>query len=284
MNILTLPGPDFLKFYLCFIIFICLATTWLFKKIDEEKRIPLSLDGDLDPYFAAWLKKREEGILQVAIGPLIDNEYLIKEKEGLWVHNPEHSKEKLPKKSLEARILNHFSTARSLSSALHLVKNFNREYHKEAQKKRLVLTHSQILHRRRIAKVGGFLIFGVGLCKLIVALATHHNNVFFLICSIVIASLIYRGRFLTNKKSIILSPAGQNYLSRLGPLINHLENPKAKWLAATLAGTSILSTTAYASSEAYSSSSDSGSGSSCSGSSCSGSSCGGSGCGGCGGD
>ncbi|WP_237932553.1 SPASM domain-containing protein [Buttiauxella sp. S19-1] len=150
MNILTLPGPDFLKFYLCFIIFICLATTWLFKKIDEEKRIPISLDGDLDPYFAAWLKKREEGILQVAIGPLIDNEYLIKEKEGLWVHNPEHSKEKLPKKSLEARILNHFSTARSFSSALHLVKNFNREYHKEAQKKRLVLTHSQILHRRRM--------------------------------------------------------------------------------------------------------------------------------------
>lgn len=281
MNFFFLPGPQFLGFYLIFFIFLCVITPVLVYLSERKFFHPVPLNPDFDPNFIAWLKNKESGVLSVAVGSLIEKSLIEINANGTLQRTPIKREAAGSLSHLDKRLLNHFSSDKNSASAIPMLKALGSQYRKQAVKERLILTRVEILMRRRIGLLGAWILFGLGFCKIIIALGHGHHNILLLLLGMLIAVPLYSSIFCPKKSEVILSARGKDYLERIGKLLKSSENPKLKWLVLTLAGTAVLPAAAFAGQTHEGSSSG---GSSCSGSSCSGSSCGGSGCGGCGGD
>ncbi|HLO85315.1 MAG TPA: TIGR04222 domain-containing membrane protein [Nostocaceae cyanobacterium] len=310
-------GPLFLLFY-GVVIAIILATTWQLVQQKSIQNQPLPIvSAEPNPYKIAYLNSAAKGVAEVAVINLIQKDYLQIQDKKIIVNANHPARSQLNPIELTAFV--YFSAySKSIVSIESLAENVKPHasiYEQQLLDEQLLTSEKQTNKQNLFFVLGAVVIIGLGIFKLVAALAKGHYNVGFLILMAVFG-LIFLWYICQNSR---LTSRGKTYLQQLQQIFSQLQQ-KIKTepltnleynLAVALFGFNVLAGTAYAACQqifypvttttrtyrntSSSSSRSGGCGSSCSSisscsSSCSssdsgGSSCGSScgGCGGCGG-
>ena len=290
--IISLSGGHFLLFYYTTIIILRYFLI-LYKKNLHKKQFK-SLNVNEDPFFIAWLKDPTMGIINMVMGPLLDEDYIANKNSQYYQRT---KKKKTNSTVYERLILDYFRKPNTLFGISKIFMDNYEKHQEKAERMHLIYNSTdkhKIVKRHRICLLS---LMALGLYKLIIAVNTGHANIGYLALTIfVVVPVVFASRI--NMNAVILTPCGQEYIRLYHDTLLNItnKNPQQVWLSKVLTGSAAIAglyaTQAAASdydnnSFIHDSSDSSGSscgGSSCSGSSCSGSSCGGSGCGGCSGD
>jgi uncharacterized protein (TIGR04222 family) len=290
VNPFTLPGPQFLVFYVLFAAAV-LALLYLGRRAYEAGALP-TIDLK-DPYPFAYLKGGPAEAIRVATIGLVDRGLLT--LTGATAHTVENIAPQLGQKQIERDILAHFRGGASVSSAWQnmrlldvaaanydrLLRSYNLLPNVETQTVRVVAL--------AIALVA---LLGVGGAKIWVALAAGRRNIEILIVFMVMATV-----FAAKVWNPYRTRLGDDYLASVRTLFTGLRERAASlrpggatrevlWLTAlfgaALLPSAVFPVAAYATPKPASSSSGSCGGSSCGGGGGGGCGGGGGGCGGCG--
>ncbi|MFP4009870.1 MAG: TIGR04222 domain-containing membrane protein [Spirulinaceae cyanobacterium] len=314
--IATMYGPLFLLFYgIVIILTIILCRKSLRDRDSTADLPPLPIPQHPDTYEIAYLRGEETEVQKVVLFNLIQQDYLEYQSAKFGKSDAKIARtDKQPNNQelaafspLEKEVYSWFTSPRkprdlfqsSYQKGLEIACRPYKDLLKERQ-----LLFNDYRNINRMRNLGIFLIVGLGLHKLFVALARGYTNVGFLLIMGIIAPIILNYVC----KPPRLSYRGRQYLEQLQQAFENIKTkitfePDLKdnlpELALALYGSSALLGTNYdvisniewidfltTTFSSISSSSSSSGGFSCAssgGSSCSSSSCGGGGCGGCGG-
>ncbi len=305
-------GPTFLVVYAGVIVSVFILTKILFYLLDSSNSLDIpKVPSIVDPYEIAYLRGGENEVTRLAILDLIQRGYLERitkvKGEDQIVQAPGHPDERhlnpLEKKVFSCFItplIGHeiFQSQLARQVGTHCV-----DYQRKLEQEKFMLTESTRGLFNKVMSIGLLIIGGLGIYKLVVAIATNHYNVSFLVLMGIGAAFAYV--YFCNPPR--MSARGRKYLERLQLAYERLDQRESKLnfyttdpallLMAGIFGVGSLTGTVYsfyptmfqkANNRWYSSSScGAGCGyvaSSCgSGGSCSSGGCGGGGCGGCGG-
>jgi len=285
MNPLTLPGPQFLAFYLAFATAVLLVL-YFGRRLRESGPLPrIELK---DPYLFACLGDGPAQVIRVATVGLADRGLL--KLSGGTAETALLDAPGFGAPRIERKILDHFRGGASLSSAVQsreLLGAASTDYEHRLRSFGLLPDAATQGVRRFALGLALAALIGVGGAKVLYALSIGRSNVAFLIALIVVAAFVatriwnpYRTRL------------GDDYLASVQSLFDSLRQRAASlrpggntrdllWLTA-LFGVALLPSTAFpAIAYVWPRPAASGGSSSCS--SCGSSSCGGGGGGGCGG-
>jgi len=323
--IADLYGPYFLIFYAAMIAVLVVACSTSIRNLDRTKNLePPEIPAKLDPYEIAYLRGGENEVTRVAIASLIDRGLLrVAEKKS----GPKTTKQidlgrtPAPRdlSPIESSIMKWTGFPADPPQIFQsdgipsLVSESCVHYQDELSEKNLLAPPEMRQLGRRLWVIGAALIIGLGVYKLVVAVAKGHHNVAFL----VILGTV--GMFALSLACLFLprtSKMGRAYLEQLqlayfglknqvhpiGSLTSaltmagdpgargRLQNPAAYsdcllmvgiFGMASLAGTPLSDLTAMFKQGTSSAGGCGGGG--CGGGGCGGGGCGGGGCGGCGG-
>ena len=310
-NPFDLTGPEFLVFFVAFSVAVGAGMVW--RRYRGEQTDESGDRTPADPYDLAYLMGGRPHLLRVAVLSLMDRRLIEPSGNQLKALDPENVRRAA--RPLDRAILQCF-LAPDASSRLFTDSNIHDQAEEVGNTLRAegLLPDNRQVVRRRDTLIGAVLVvLGVGIVKLLVALARGKTNVLFLVVLCIVVPIVFV--LLSNP---LRTPRGNRVLARIKGMLGDLRDRKDTLrlhemtddiiLLAAVFGLAALPAeaaglmgsvklrpnrdTAWAGSACEGSScgasSCSGGGSSCSGggSSCSGggSSCGGGGCGGgCGG-
>lgn len=296
MNPFDLAGPQFLLFYLIYATLVIAGMVFWRKRaeLSESPRIDLS-----DPYLIAYLRGGEREVLRVATVALIDRGLLV--KIGTQLKRAENASPDSVHRPIEKALLNKYTRSGEVSWIFEDdgLSKACEPYGRTLRQARLL--PDEWVNQRRLMRmlVACFLLAGVGLTKVWIALDAGRTNVGFLIVLTIIAiAVAVKLSFprLTESGKAIIEDA-QSLYSGMRTRAESLSAGSAgiePLMLAAVFGLGAVAGPAFLSADPFEQerkretvdSGASGCGSSCSsGSSCGsgGSSCGGGGCGGCGG-
>src|SRR5262245_19192047 len=287
MNPFTLPGPQFLVFY---ILFACatLLALYLARRSNESGRLPnLAVK---DPYLFACLSGGPTEVIRVATLGLVDRGLLKISDRTVKVAPGVNAASGWS--GIEKEVLTYFANGARIDAALkdsRLLNFVSATYELPLQRNRLV-ADSPRRHQRRLALAAAILaLWGVGGIKLWVAWMAGRSNVTFLIILMIVAAIVA-----VNIANPYRTSLGNAYLASLRSLFSNLRSRASTiqpgggsrdllWLAA-LFGASVLPASAFPFiNDVWPRRSSSDGGSSCGSSGSGGCGGGGGGCGGCGG-
>ncbi len=306
MNPFDLPGPQFLLFYII-LAGVVIAGLVFWRRRVELSASPARLDLS-DPYLIAYLRGGEAEVLRVATVALIDRGLLV--RNGTQIQRAEHASPDAVRRPVEQALLKKYARSGEVSwmfeddGLLKTCESYG------ATLRRARLLPDQYVNQARLGRVviASFILSGVGITKVLIALERGRTNVGFLIVlmifSIIIAAAVSFPR-LTESGKAMLEDVKSLYsgLRDRASLLNPGGAGIEPMMLAAVFGVGALAGPAFSyagtlfpgakkRSSSNSCSADPGCGSTCSsdssgssGSSC-GSSCGGGcggGCGGCGG-
>lgn len=295
MNPFDLPGPQFLGFYLGLSALVIVALL-VARKVGESSSAP-KLDLS-DPYLIAYLRGGDTEMLRVAAVSLVDRGLLT--ATGTQLKRAENAAVDSVRRPVEKELLNKFQHADEASAIFDdaRLKATCKPYEQTLKNAGLLPNESIKSARLTRLLIACFVLGGIGVVKILVALSRGRTNIGFLIVLMIVAVAI------AVKLSFPrLTEAGAAMLADLQGLYSDLKNRAfllrtggatiEPMLLAAVFGVGALESADFAftrtlfpspQAAAQSGSSWVSSGSSCSSSSC-GSSCGGGcggGCGGCG--
>ena len=292
MNPFDLTGPQFLLFYLVLSALVIIALAFLRRSAESPStpRIDLS-----DPYLIAYLRGGEPEALRVATVSLIDRKLLV--ATGTQIKRADNASTASVRRPIEKELLRKFQHENEAKSIFedHGLLATCKPYEQTLKAARLLPNES--MERGRMTRLGVacFILGGIAVAKILIALERGHTNIWFLVILMGVAI------FLAVKFSFPrLTESGKAMLADLQNLYSGLKD-RALFLqpggatiepmmlaavfgVAALEGANFSFTKILfprASKDLSSTSCSAACGSSC-GSSCGGGGCGG-GCGGCGG-
>jgi uncharacterized protein (TIGR04222 family) len=184
MNPFDLPGPEFLFFYLGLSVLVIIALV-LTRRAAESSATP-RLDLS-DPYLIAYLRGGEPETLRVAVVSLIDRGLLV--ATGTQLKRAEHASLGSVRRPIETELLRKFGHADEAASIFtdSRLQATCKPY--EEALKNAGLLPSESMEHARLARVfvACFVLGGVGIAKLFIALERGRTNVGFLIILIIVA-------------------------------------------------------------------------------------------------
>jgi uncharacterized protein (TIGR04222 family) len=287
MNPFTLPGPQFLVFY---ILFACatLLALYLARRSSESGRLPTL--AVKDPYLFACLNGGLAEVIRIATLGLVDRKLLKISDRIVRVAPGVNAASGWS--GIEKELLTFFANGATIDAALkdsRLLNFVSSTYELPLQRHRLV-PDSPRRHQRRLFLAAAILaLWAVGGIKLWVAWTAGRSNVIFLIVLMIVAAIAA-----VNISNPYRTSLGSAYLGSLRSLFSNLRARAATiqpgggsrdllWLAA-LYGASVLPASAFPFvQEVWPRRGSSDGGSSCGSGGSSGCGGGGGGCGGCGG-
>ncbi len=176
MNPFDLAGPQFLLFYLIFAALVITGSVFWRKRAEltESPRIDLS-----DPYLIAYLRGGEREVLRVATVALIDRGLLV--RAGSQLKRAENASPDSVHRPIEKALLNKYARSGEMSWMFEddgLSKGCE-PYGRTLRRARLL--PDEWVNQRRLMRlvVSCFLLSGVGLTKVLIALGTGRTNVGF---------------------------------------------------------------------------------------------------------
>ncbi len=271
-------GPDFLIFYLVAGAIVLTAAALLRHSGESPDMPKVNLS---DPYLIAFLRGGKNEAMRVVTMSLVDRNLLaaagtkIAATEAAWGK---------ARSELEQKIVKHFTPSAEASSLLKTKEAEPEMGRYENELTRLGLLPDSDVKEARVLRmsVALLLIVGLALAKIIVALATGHSNIQFLVLLAVIFAIAVvviskPRRTLAGDRMIADLRTLFEGLKQRSPQLQNGASPAEFALMAAVFG---MATVPYAKT-LFPQSGASGCGSSCGSSG--GSSCGGGGCGGCGG-
>lgn len=292
MNPFDLSGPQFLLFYFGFSALVIIALVFLRRTAESPAtpRIDLS-----DPYLIAYLRGGESEALRVATVSLIDRKLLV--ATGKEIKCAANAATASVRRPIEKELLRKFQQSGEATSIFEDYGLLATCKPYELTLKAARLLPDESMERARTTRVGiaCFLLFGVAITKILIALERGHTNIWFLVILMGIA-IFFAVKFSFPR----LTESGKSMLAGLQNLYSGLKERAPLMLTggatiepmmlAAVFGIGALEGTNFAftrvlfpraSKDLSSTSCSAACGSSC-GSSCGGGGCGG-GCGGCGG-
>jgi len=241
--ITTMPTLGFLIFYYTTVI-----VSWvIFQKVIRkrvEKYYPTQpSEIKKDPYFLAWLRAGEEGILLLSLGSLVDKENLKILKNNKLQSNP-LSGEGQDLSHIEITLLNHFSIPSRPGTAYPLIEDIALNAKQHALARNFILDEKEKFTQCKIALWVIAIIVGIAAYRLIVATVMNHSDTVILMASMFFLALLFG--FLNREKwyDRMLTPEGKEYLQSMTKLIRHNQDNKNRWLVSILHGASLVSLTA----------------------------------------
>lgn len=292
MNPFDLTGPQFLLFYLVFSALVITVLVFLRRSAESPATPKLDLS---DPYLIAYLRGGEPETLRVATVSLIDRRLLV--ATGSQLQCAENASTASVRRPIEKELMRKFSKA---DEATSIYEDYGllatcKPYEQTLKNAKLLPNEWMENGRRVRLAVACFILAGVGVTKIVIALSRGRTNIWFLIILMGIAI------FLAIKISFPrLTETGKAMIADLQDLYSGLKDRALflqpggatiePMLLAAVFGVGALEGANFAFTRALfprtnknlsSTSCSSACGSSC-GSSCGGGGCGG-GCGGCGG-
>lgn len=292
MNPYDLRGPEFLLFYIGLSVLVILGVVALRRKAESgpTPRIDLS-----DPLLIAFLRGGHSEAMRVATISLIDRGLLL--CSGTRLETAPHARSESVRRPIEKAILDKFVSSGEAATMFddRRVKSTLDQYEQTLRNVRL-LPDASITETRTLILVGAvFMLGGVGISKIILALGRGRPNVCFLVVLIIVAIVIAARQAFPR-----LTETGKAMLQDVSNLYSELRDRAAflkpggatiePMMLAAVFGVGALAGddfdyTKQLFARAHQASASSLGGSSCGsacGSSCGGGGCGG-GCGGCGG-
>jgi len=289
MNPLDLPGPQFLLFYVCLTAAVLIAL-WALLGQAEKGEIPrISFN---DPYRIAYLRGGKNEAARVAVISLVDRGLL--EVDGSQLKSSAKIDAETTA-SIENALLRKFEETGAATSIFDdpLIERACADYEAELMRLRLLPDPLAKERRQRYFLMAAFVLGGVSLAKIVVALARGRHSVFLLVLLTaggIGCALALTNRFRTARGNALLADL-RTLFAGLKDRSSRLRAGGATAEAALLAavfGVGALPQASfphakqlYPKAASSSATSSGGCGTAC-GSSCGGGSCGG-GCGGCGG-
>jgi uncharacterized protein (TIGR04222 family) len=187
MNPFDLSGPSFLFFYISFslVVLVGIILTREFYESNRTPRIDLS-----DPLLIAFLRGGHIEAIRVAVVSLIDRNLLI--CTGTLLQTAPGAQPASVRRPIEKALLEKFASGGDAGSIFNdsTLEWTLDEYDQTLKKVRLLPDES--IKKLRTLIFGGavFLLGGVGVLKLIIALARGRTNVAFLIILMIVAIVI----------------------------------------------------------------------------------------------
>lgn len=275
-----LRGPEFLLFYVVVSAMVITAVALLRHSGEPEDTPKVNLS---DPYLIAFLRGGKNEALRVVTMSLVDRSLLVASGTKLAATEAAWGKAGT---ELERKMVRHFTPSAEVSSLFKTpeAEPEMRQYKDELT--RLSLLPDQGMKQARLVRifVALFLLLGLAVTKIYVALSTGHSNIEFLVLLMVAVSI---GAAVAGR--VGRTRAGDRMIADLRTLCeglkqrsSQLQNGASPVEFALMAAVFGMSTVPYAKT-LFPQAGSSGCGSSCGSSGDGGSSCGGGGCGGCGG-
>lgn len=227
INPFTLPGQQFLLFYsICFFLLYALLM-YVIRRIDSSRQLSLpKVSGDgLDPFEFATLRGGANELVRLYLFQLISND-LIRFDKGADGKISKDCKLRRTGKPLEQvpeltpkyqAFLDYFEHPKSAQDVFQCsplevaAKDRARRYDNKLHEDRFLLSDTERTSTRRwlFAVLALFLL--IGTTKIIVAVATAHWNIGFLIVGMGIGSIIYHHDFKPSK----VNDLGRRYIETL---------------------------------------------------------------------
>jgi uncharacterized protein (TIGR04222 family) len=187
----NLPGPEFLAFYVVFVIAV--LTVLYFGRRHYESGSPPSIDLK-DPLLFACLRGGPKEVVSVAILGLIDRGFL--ESSGRTITRSPEAKPELVSRRMEREVLGYFRQGAEIDAALKdaaLLRVASEDYEEPLQRYRLVPDARLRIIRFLLLMAALAAILGVGGIKLAVALSAGRSNIGFLIVLMIFAVILAIG-------------------------------------------------------------------------------------------
>ena len=222
----SMSGPTFLIFYTILFVVGMMALRRRVKSLNAEAnaRPSLRMPEKLDPYKVAFLRGGDSEVLRAAMVDLVDRGLItktevtqgrfVKTKLTQWVSDPEKVSQGYRFSAIQEYLIEHFHSAKDAASifgaeCMLKARGLMGGYRDWVQEEQLLNDHSGRAGVRSMAWMLFLGLEGIGLYKLIAAIATRHFNVMFLlgymaIIPIVILVIVARRR---------LSERGKRFLS-----------------------------------------------------------------------
>ena len=178
MNPFDLTGPQFLLFYLILSALVMIVLVYLRRSAESPATPKLDLS---DPYLIAYLRGGEAETLRVAAVSLIDRKLLV--ATGTELKCAEHASTASVRRPIEKELLRKFKSANEAgliyedAGLLATCKPY------EKTLKQAGLLPTEWMERARMTRVGVacFLLAGIALAKIFIALQRGHTNIWFLV-------------------------------------------------------------------------------------------------------
>lgn len=275
-----LRGPEFLLFYVVVSAMVITAVALLRHLGEPEDTPKVNLS---DPYLIAFLRGGKNESLRVVTMSLVDRGLLAASGtklgacEGAWGN---------ARTELERKMVRHFTPSAEASSLFKTPEAEPEMRQYEDELTRLGLLPDLGMKEARLLRtcVAIFLLLGLAVIKIDVALNTGHKNIGFLIVLMIVVSIgtVLAGRARRTRAGDRMIADLQTMCEGLKQRSSQLQNGASPAEFALMAAVFGMSTVPYAKT-LFPQSGSAGCGASCGSSGDGGSSCGGGGCGGCGG-
>ncbi len=203
----SMSGPTFLIFYTILFVVGMFVLHRRVKSLNAEAngRPSLRMPEKLDPYKVAFLRGGDAEVLRAAMVDLVDQGVItktettqgrfVKTKLTQWVCDPEKVVEGVRFSAIQNHLIEHFQTAKVAASifgeeSLLKARALMGGYREWVQEEQLLNDHSDRAGVRSMAWMLFLGFEGIGLYKLIAAIATRHFNVLFLLGYMVLIPIV----------------------------------------------------------------------------------------------
>lgn len=187
MNPFDLPGPQFLLFYLGLSALVIVGLVVARRLMETSRAAKIDL---ADPYLIAYLRAGESGMLRVAVVSLVDRGLLV--ATGTQLQRAENASPDAVRRPVEKELLRRFAKPDE-ASAIFADARLKATCQPSEQTLRNagLLPNESIDHARwsRLL-VACFILSGVAIVKILVALARGRTNIIFLIVLAIIAIFV----------------------------------------------------------------------------------------------
>ena len=178
MNPFDLTGPQFLLFYLVLSVLVIIVLVYLRRSAESPATPKLDLS---DPYLIAYLRGGEPETLRVATVSLIDRRLLV--ATGTELKCADNASTASVRRPIEKELMRKFKSANEAAliyedhGLLATCKPYERTL------KQAGLLPTEWMERARMTRVGVacFLLAGIAIAKIFIALERGHTNIWFLV-------------------------------------------------------------------------------------------------------
>ena len=187
----SMSGPTFLIFYTILFVVGTIALRRRVKSLNAEAnaRPSLRMPEKLDPYKVAFLRGGDSEVLRAGMVDLVDRGVItkteitqgkfLKTKLTQWVCDPEKVARGVRFSAIQKYLIEHFETAKDAASVFEAesmlkAKELMGGYREWVQEEQLLNDHSDRAGVRSMAWMLFLGLEGLGLYKLIAAIATRH--------------------------------------------------------------------------------------------------------------
>ena len=187
MNPFDLPGPQFLVFYLGLAALVIIGVV-VARKVAESSKTP-KLDLS-DPYLIAYLRRGDTETLRVAAVSLVDRGLLT--ATGTQLKRAENVNAESVRRPIEKELLHKFNRADEATAMFDDARLQATCKPYEETLKNAGLLPNESIKSARLTRllIACFVLGGVGLVKIIVALSRGRTNIGFLIVLMIVAIFI----------------------------------------------------------------------------------------------